>query len=113
MSAAGHKVFFYPKFHCELNFIEYFWAQAKRFARQNCAYSLSGLRQTIPHALDSVSIETIRKLYMRTNRYMDAYRHGLRGKAAEFAVRQYKSHRRIPAGVLDELCSVVDDFVGL
>ena len=50
---------------------------------------------------------------MRTNRYMDAYRHGLRGKAAEFAVRQYKSHRRIPAGVFDELCSVVDDFVGL
>ena len=26
IQAAGHEVIFYPKFHCELNYIEYYWA---------------------------------------------------------------------------------------
>jgi len=31
----GHKVLFYPKFHCELNYIEFFWAAVKRYKREN------------------------------------------------------------------------------
>ncbi|GBB98124.1 hypothetical protein RclHR1_31400002 [Rhizophagus clarus] len=29
----GHKVIFYPKFHCELNYIEMYWRASKRYAR--------------------------------------------------------------------------------
>ncbi|RPB25539.1 hypothetical protein L211DRAFT_822292 [Terfezia boudieri ATCC MYA-4762] len=55
IEARGHLVLFYPKFHCELNFIEIFWAAAKRYAWENCEYSLQCLRDTIPLSLDSVS----------------------------------------------------------
>ena len=26
---SGHRVIFYPKFHCELNYIEHYWAVLK------------------------------------------------------------------------------------
>lgn len=38
---------FYPKFHCELNFIERFWCSAKFYTRENCQYSLDGLREVL------------------------------------------------------------------
>ena len=49
-----HLVLYYPKFHCELNHIEYFWCHGKRDARENCDYSMEGLRQHVPDALAKV-----------------------------------------------------------
>ena len=88
---AGHKVIFYPKFHCELNFIEMFWGAAKRYARNNCDYSFKALEKIVPEALNAVSLEQI----------MDAYRKGLTGIAALYTVKQYRLHRRIPENVID------------
>ena len=34
---------------------------------------------------------------------MDLYRHGVTGKLAEYAAKKYKSHRRIPENVWEEL----------
>ena len=33
ITAAGHEVIFYPEFHCELNHIEYYWAELKKSTR--------------------------------------------------------------------------------
>ena len=44
VGAANHLIIFYPKSHCELNFIERFWCAAKCYARENCEYSFDGLR---------------------------------------------------------------------
>lgn len=94
IEARGHLVLFYPKFHPELNFIEYYWGASKRYAREHCDYSLVGLRTTIPQALESVPNSTIAKYYKRTLRIMQAYREGSRFGSKEYQEKVYKSHRR-------------------
>lgn len=45
VEAKGHLVLFYPKFHCELNWIEYFWARVKQYTRSHCGYDIKSLRE--------------------------------------------------------------------
>ena len=61
IEAAGHLCIFLPKFHCELNFIEFFWGAVKRYLHENCDYSFTTLQENMPNALASVSVETIQK----------------------------------------------------
>jgi hypothetical protein len=98
---AGHLCVFIPKFHCELNFIEFFWGMVKKYLRENCDYTFDTLKANMPKALASVPIQTIRRWEHRMCRWMEAYRSGLSTKAAQLQVRKfsstkYRSHRRIP-----------------
>ena len=104
IESRGHKVIFYPKFHCELNFIEFFWGAVKKYLRDNCDYTFATLKVNMPLAMASVKIETIRRWEHRVYRWIDAYRDGLGVKDAqqrvkEFSSRQYRSHRRVPEGL--------------
>ena len=93
----GHSVMFFPKFHCEMNSIERVWAQAKRYTRAHCNYSFNGQVPTVDPALDSVDTVLIRKYFRNVRDYITAYREGhVPGRQLEDAVKQYKSHRRVP-----------------
>ncbi len=102
IEAAGHMCISYPKFHCELNFIESFWGNAKWYSRLHCDYSFKSIKEVVPHALESVTLTRIRRFARRSNWYMSAYEWGLSGKAAVFAVKKYRSHHRVPESVLEE-----------
>ena len=67
---AGHQVAFYPKFHCELNYVEYFWAAVKRYTRENCSYSFQELESRVLAGLDSISFLTIHRFAMRSKCWM-------------------------------------------
>jgi hypothetical protein len=92
---AGHEVIFYPKFHCELNYIEYYWAELKRYTRANCKYTFAELEKTVMEAMDSVDLKTIRRFAMRSKRWMLAYMNGLTEEERSFAEMTYQSHRRL------------------
>ena len=91
----GQLVIFYPKFHCELNFIERYWCGCKWYARENCLYTFTGLRETVPKALDSVSPATIHRYYLHCMRIIDAYAAGVAYGTGEFKERVYKGHRQV------------------
>ena len=93
----GHLVEFFPKFHCELNWKEYYWGKAKRYTRENCNYTLDGLRATIPVARSSISSSTIHGYFHRCMRHIQAYWAGMGYGTPEFGTwtESYKSHRRV------------------
>ncbi|OAX34548.1 hypothetical protein K503DRAFT_747250 [Rhizopogon vinicolor AM-OR11-026] len=97
----GHLCIFLPKFHCELNFVEYFWGKVKKYFRDNCDGTFNTLKTNTPLAMQSVQLSTIRLWEHRMHHWMEVYRTGLNTKDAQFRVRQfsstkYKSYRRVP-----------------
>ncbi|KAH8922371.1 hypothetical protein BT69DRAFT_1308593 [Atractiella rhizophila] len=64
--------------------------------RENCDYTFEGLKRTIPAALKSVKLSTIRKFEQRTLRWVQAYSEGKNVVDASYQVKKYSSHRRVP-----------------
>ena len=98
IEAAGHLVLFYPPFHCELNFIEYFWGAAKRYTRANCEYSFPSLKRLVPEAMAQIPNELIWKYSNRVKRIMEAHETGaIYGSEIYKSIlsTKYKSHRRV------------------
>ena len=92
----NYRAMFIPKFHPELNPIERVWGRAKVYARNHCNYSFVGLQNTVTPALESVSLDAIRKYFRKSRDYIHAYREGISGYQANEAVKKYKSHRKVP-----------------
>ena len=84
--------------------------------RYHCDETWASLRLTLVHALDNekwCSLSMLRKYARVCWRYMDAYRKGYTGALAAYAVKKYKHHRGVCAG-LDKIidAAALDGFLG-
>ena len=88
----GYQVIYCPKFHCELNHIEYFWCDGKSWTRRHCKYTVEGLREDVPKALILVKSSTILGHYKSCFKKMDLYR-----EKVVYGTREWKkltSHKK-------------------
>ena len=95
---AGFHFMLYPKYHCELNYIEMVWGYIKAYHRRHCTYSfkdLDGADGLVKTLNERIPISFVRRASNHCLRYMSFYRAGLHGPELEFAVRKYRSHRAI------------------
>lgn len=69
----GHNVIYYPKFHCELNHIEYFWYDKKSWTCRHCKYILDRLRKDVLKALKQVKGSIILGHYKNYLKKIDLY----------------------------------------
>ena len=43
----------YPKYHCELNYIEMVWGFMKSYLRRHCSYNFNDLKEKIPRLIEN------------------------------------------------------------
>lgn len=97
-------VIFYPKYHCELNFIEILWGYIKSYHRRNCTYNYKDLDTDLSTTLtEKIPLLFVQKAYRHCFRFISGYRQGMTGGLLDYAVKKYKSHRCIPVNMLMEL----------
>jgi hypothetical protein len=65
-------------------------------------------KKAVYECLDACPVDVIRRFFNRTWRFMDAYRRGLTGKAAAWAVQKQKSHRRVGQQAMSSIEAVLN-----
>lgn len=65
---------YYTKFHCELNYIEYFWCNENSWTKKHYKYSIEGLRNDILRALAQIKRLTILGHYTNCFKKMELYK---------------------------------------
>jgi hypothetical protein len=96
-SQPNFQIIFYPKYHCELNYIEMIWCWLKSYFRDHPTSRFPELVAMIPDTIDNVlPISFIRKCARHCYNYMVGYSKGYTGHLLEYAIKTYSSHRKIP-----------------
>ncbi|TFK80727.1 hypothetical protein K466DRAFT_636180 [Polyporus arcularius HHB13444] len=108
ITQAGHECIFLPKFHCELNPIEMYWGWSKYRYREVVKKNFDDAKQVALNALNSCPTDVIRRFIRKSWRFMSAYRLGLTGKAAAWAVRKQKQHRQVSRAAMMALEAVLN-----
>ena len=106
---SGHRIMYFPKFHCEINYIEMVWAYVKAKLRRLCIFSIHALRESLPVELDTIPEAFFRRAARHCFRFMSGYRQGLVGSLLDYTQRKYKGHRTIPAFVISDLEKEYED----
>lgn len=105
LASRGHILEMIPKYHCELNAIEYIWCNVKSFTRSYCDQSITGLRKNLEKAFKDpniVGVTRVRKCFRRSWRFLQCYQAGLTVGQASACARQQAHHRTITAEMLRE-----------
>ncbi|KAG2068243.1 hypothetical protein BDR04DRAFT_1025036, partial [Suillus decipiens] len=72
-----------------------YWGWCKYRYRQIAKRNFNEAKKAALEVLDACPVEVIRRFINRSYRFLSAYRLGLTGKAAEWAVRKQKQHRAV------------------
>ena len=99
----GVNVIYYPKYHCEFNFIELTWGFMKSRLRRICTFSFTDLKDKVNNLLevDGIEVSRVQSFARFCFRFMDGYRHGLSGPILDYTLKKCKTHRSIPPTLVD------------
>ena len=122
----SHLCNFYPKYHCELNFIEQFWGATKIcFRAASCARTIKEMERLVIDCLNDVPLEQIQQwvlstilqsfslkmLYRYANRsthFITAYQEGLSGSQATWVNKRYHGHQSLPPEMVAAIKNSID-----
>jgi len=113
--AAGHRVLYLPKYHCELNPIERYWAGMKKYIKARTDHTAATLRTLVEEALvnNVVPVESVRRFFNLAWRWCRAYEKNLSYIESEKEVMAHRKQRIVHRGINERMDEIVEQSVPL